>query len=201
MFLSQTPDGAIRRFVWFRKIILPAVALGIIGALGFALFYPRDEPVWQTLAQPPSPITGIILYEHLTGRVYVMTESQQMYGCDATSCLLFQPRRDTLESSDDCQLTHFSTPAPTGQVSLDLSAYPCSPVATIEVHHVVLADGTLWRWAKWTSDADRAVTWSLALGGCVLGSASGLIGAAIMMWLSSRGIRGKARPLSRFLTR
>lgn len=193
MFKSQTPDGAIRRFVFFRTIILPAVALAITGAVGFALFFPRYDAGWQALAQPPDPITGVVLYEHLSERVYVMTASQKMYGCDETTCMLFQPRHDTLEGGDDCQLTHFATPAPAGPVALHTSAYPCSPVATIEIHHVVLADGTLWRWSKWTSDADRAVTYSLAVAGCVFGFLAGLFGFSFATWLSARRIRAKQK--------
>jgi hypothetical protein len=83
--------------------------------------------------------------------VYVETSSRSIYTCDTSACVeLTEIPQD--EFSRELLYGHdwsFSpTPEPPGTVIAKLQAAHVNPEAIGEINHIVLSDGSIWRWSK-----------------------------------------------------
>ncbi len=185
------------------KIAISGGIIGfVVGILLILLSMWYERSVWQPLAtpglnDPTDPIVGFVGYDDSDKSIYLKLTSGAVYSCPDQLMWEWSIRQcekvdlnaalQHLKDIDSCDFNHLPTAPPPGKPKAYIESYPCPPYfAFIQVDHVVLADGSIWRLRQEIAE-DEGGWMAIAIGGFGFGGlAVGMIGTAILITLSRK---------------
>jgi hypothetical protein len=132
--------------------ILVGFLIGLVGGslFGVPVFnYLASDNDWRKLANPTEKAVKFLSYDYWNEKVYVKASSGNIYACDTSTCTgLTEIPQD--ESPIDLIYGWgiFSTPEPPGLVVARLQVSPNDPETAEQIDHIILNDGSIWRWSK-----------------------------------------------------
>jgi hypothetical protein len=135
----------------------------LIGAsIAAIMLLPSEHQPWKPLRNPSEKAIAILVYEYPD--LYVGTATSAIYACrDSIDCRLVD--RDELTDairevdSEYCQLDLGTPPEPPGRVVDTLELDSCGVDTAVQIHFVLLDDGTLWQWWKFADDEPSPWQW------------------------------------------
>jgi len=175
------------------SLIVLATIIGLAcgSLLGVVVFvvYPSIDSSWQQISNPPDEAIEILGYYYLGETVYVRTATGKIYACSSPSykenkgCTELTEVPPELNINVSCNWKVFPTPKPPGKTIHQFEAHPCIPDSTLQVNHIILEDGSIWKWEKGTSEFGDFFT-VIFVGVCgIAGAALGLISGIITLSL------------------
>lgn len=172
------------------RILIRATRVGIvIGALsGVAVFILAFVfPVWRPIMMPPENRVDLLAYQNnafddntlyvrtVSGNIYALSSSS--YGKSDTEWRRVE-RVNQKTNSYECDFSEFPTPYPPGKIVSQLESHPCVLDSRSQVDHIILEDGSIWKWEKTTGEMDvlLAPVGVIYVGiGGVLGAIAGIL--------------------------
>jgi hypothetical protein len=146
--------------------------LGVI-VFVFAIFF---RP-WQQIAEPPENAIKLLAYQG--GILYIRAASGNLFAYGTSDSKWKSVGQvNPQASSYECNLRQFSTPRPPGRIVSQLETHPCVEDATSQVNHILLEDGSIWKWEETTGELDVLLVPAgvvVAVIGGALGVVAGLL--------------------------
>ena len=178
------------------RLVGLATVVGLVcgSLLGVAVFvvYPSLDSGWRRISNPPDKAIELFGYYYLGEMVYVGTETRKIYACssptykDNKGCTKLTEIPPESNINVSCNWKVFPTPKPPGRTIHQFEAHPCIPDSTLQVNHIILEDGSIWKWEKGTSEFGDFLT-AIFVGVCgIAGAVLGLISGVIILLLKRR---------------
>lgn len=162
----------------------------LIGLVGGGLFgvpvfnYFASDNDWRKLANPTEKVVELLAYNHRDEKVHVETSSRSIYACDTSACVglaeIPQDKfsRELLYGRD---WSFSPAPEPPGIVVAQLQAAYITPGEVDEINHVVLSNGSIWRWLKVSLFPDEIPAYFLILVIGIISTFLGFVGGILLM--------------------
>lgn len=174
-------DQTLDRFVTVGIII--GAWLGIAAFVFVIFFHP-----WQQIMTPPENAVELLAYHGNAfedNTLYIRTASGNLYAYGPSSHSTDDVKWRRVEqvnpeaSGDECHFGEFSTPHPPGRIISQLESHPCVQDGESQVNHIILEDGSIWKWEEATGELDLLL---IPMGAvvAVIGGALGVVAGLLI---------------------
>jgi hypothetical protein len=147
-----------------RRLTFRILLVVLIGASTAAIvtLLSSERQAWKSLPTPPEKAVAILVYGYPD--LYVSTATSAIYACrDHEGCRLAD--RDELPNAiykqnfERCQLDLGTPPQPPGRIVDTLELSTCGVDTALQMHFVLLDDGSLWELWKFADDNPSLWQW------------------------------------------
>ena len=143
--------------------ILLVVLIGASTA-AIVMLLPSGRQAWKPLRAPPEKAVAILAYGYPD--LYVGTATAAIYACQDTGDCRLVDRDELIDAIhkhdlERCQLklNLGAPPQPPGRVVDTLELDSCGVDTAVQMHFVLLDDGTLWEWWKFAGNEPSLWLW------------------------------------------
>jgi hypothetical protein len=199
-FMSNLHQRSERDQVLDRYVTWGIIIGALLGVVAFVFTY--VFPMWQPVVAPPEKAAELLAYHSNafeSNTLYIRTGAGSIYKYGPSSYKDNDAKWSKVDqinqeaSGYECNFGGFSTSIPPGKVISQLESHPCIVDAESQIDHILLQDGSIWRWEKTVPEFE--VVWALfglvvyAFIGCGLGVVAGVVIGFVIVKFKKVGAR------------